>query len=150
MHQRRIFRQRRPTLIIFGINLHERYQINSTTRQKYSTQTTVNYSKKYLPRTPACTEKPSNIGPSRHILQQPHHPILQIILRNLGPAKASRICFSGKLKAQMDSQLQQLDPPFRPKRDHRSTSNLMILLQTFNLPEKKINLIHPATLRVPT
>ena len=95
MRQRRIFRQRRPTLIVFRINLHERYQINSTTRQKYSNYTSVDFLKQYLPRTPDSTESPSNIGRFRDILQQLQHPILQII----------RI-----LKAQIDPPLERLDP----------------------------------------
>ena len=49
MRQRHIFRQRRPTLIIFGINLHERHRINSTTRQKYSNYILVDYLKQVPP-----------------------------------------------------------------------------------------------------
>jgi len=78
MCQRRTFGQRIPTLIIFGINLHERHQINSTTRQKYSIQTTIYYSKQYLPRTPAGSECTRKTGPPDYVLQEHCHPILQL------------------------------------------------------------------------
>ena len=150
MHQRHIFRQRRPTPIVFGINLHERHQINSTTRQKYSTETTWFYSKQYLPRTSTSTESPSNIGRPSHVLQQSHHPILRIIIGNLESAITGRIRPSRILKAQMDPPLQRLDPPHRPMRNHRSTANLVIRLQLLDLPKEKVNLISPASLGVPT
>ena len=50
----------------------------------------------------------------------------------------------------MDPPLQRLDPPHRPVRNHRSTANLVIRLQPFNLPKKKINLVRPASPRIPT
>lgn len=39
----------------------------------------------------ASTESPSDIGHPRHVLQQPQHPILQLIFSNLGPAITGRI-----------------------------------------------------------
>ena len=50
------------------------------------------------------------------------------------------------LKAQMDTPLQQLDPPHRSMRNHRSTANLMISLQLLDLPKEKVNLIPPPPL----
>ena len=149
MRQGHIFGQRRPTLIVFRINLHERYRINSTTRQKYSNYTSVDYSKQYLPRTPDSAERPSNISRPWHILQQFQHSILQIILRNLGSGITGRIRLSRILKAQIDPTLQRLDPAHRPMRNHRSTANLVVCLQPLNLPEKKVNLVPPAPLGIP-
>ena len=137
MRQRHIFRQRRPTLIVFGINLHETYWINSTTRQ-------------YLPWTPASAKSPSNIGHPSHVLQQPQDPILQIIFSNLGLAITGRIRTARILKAQMDPLLQQLDPPHRPMRNNRSTANLVIRLQPLDLLKKEVNLMPPASLGIPT
>ena len=74
------------------------------------TTTSVDYSKKYLPRTPDSTQSPSNIGRLRDILQQPQHPILQIILSNFGSGITGRTRISRILKAQIDPPLERLDP----------------------------------------
>ena len=95
---------------------------------------------------PASTESPSNIGRPSHVLQQPQHPILQIILSNLGSAITGRIRTSLVLKAQMDPLLQWLDPPHRPVCNNRSTSNLVIRLQPLDLLKKEVNLIPPLPL----
>ena len=150
MRQWHIFGKRRPTLIVFRINLHERYRINSITRQKYLNYTSVDYSKQYLPRTPNSAESPSYIGCPWHIHEQFQHPILQIILGNLGSGITGRIRPSRILKAQMDPPLQRLDPPHRPMRNHRSTANLVIRLQPLDLPKEKVNLIPSAPLGIPT
>ena len=50
----------------------------------------------------------------------------------------------------MDPPLQRLDPPHRPMRNHRSTANLVIRLQPFNLPKEEVNLIPPVSLGIPT
>jgi len=114
----------------------------------YSNYTSVDYSKQYLLWMPASSESPSNIGRPSHVLQQSQHPILQIILSNLGSAITGGIRPSRILKAQMDPPLQWLDPPHRPMRNHRSTANPVIRLQPLDLPKKKVNLIPPASLGV--
>ena len=46
----------------------------------------------------------------------------------------------------MDPPLQRLDPTHRPMRNHRGTTNLVVGLQTLDLPEKKVNLAPPVPL----
>ena len=133
-------------MIIFGINLHERYGINSTTQQKYSNYNLVDYSKEYLLRTLDSAESPGNIGRPWHVPQQFQHPILQIILSNLGLGITGGIRLSRILKAQIDPPLQQLDPVQRPACNHRCTTNPMFCLQLLNLPQKKVNLVPPLPL----
>ena len=98
---------------------------------------------------PDSTESPSNIGRLRDILQQPQHPILQIILSNLGLGITGWIHLSRVLKTQIDPPLQRLDPAHRPMHNNRSTANLVFCLQPLNLTEKKVNLAPPAPLGIP-
>jgi hypothetical protein len=50
----------------------------------------------------------------------------------------------------MNSTLQRLNPPKNPMHYHGSTNILMIRLQLFNILKEKIDLVHPASPRVPT
>ena len=98
---------------------------------------------------PCSAESSSNIGHLRHVLQQLQHPILQIILSDLGSGITGGIRFPLILEAKMDPPLQWLDPAHRPVRNHRSTTNLVICLQPLNFPEKEVNLVPPAPLGIP-
>jgi len=131
---------------IFRVNLHERHQINSTTRQKYSNYATVNYWKQYLPRTSACPERSRKTRPPVHILQKRSHSNFQIILGNLLPSISSGILLAHILEGKMNPPLKRLDPPNGPMRHHVSSSNLVLRLNFLDLPKEKVNLIPPLPL----
>jgi len=95
---------------------------------------------------PDGAESTSNTSHPSHVIQQSPHPILQIFLSNLGSAIMGRICSPRVLKAKMDPLLQRLDPTHRPMRNHRGTTNLVVGLQTLDLPKKKVNLPPPVPL----
>ena len=77
----------------------------------YSILTTVDYPKKYLPRTLASSERSLDIDFIDYILQYPFHPMLQFSVRNLGVGVTGGIRFFHILESQVDSLLQWLDPP---------------------------------------
>jgi hypothetical protein len=117
--------------------------------KKHLNYTSASYSKQYLPRKPGSAESSGNISHLRHVLQQLQHPILQIILSDLGSGITGGIRLPLILEAKMDPPLQWLDPAHRPVRNHRSTTNLVACLQPLNLTEKKVNLLPYAPLGIP-
>ena len=93
---------------------------------------------------------PPKTRPPVYILQESGDPTLQLVLRDLLQSISSGIVLTCILKGKMNPPLQRLNPPNSPMRHHRSTRNLVIRLQPFNLPKEKVDLIRPASPGIPT